>query len=133
MAVFISADSRYPINRKKVKEMVAEILVKNKMDSESCEVSVAVVGRRKMKDLTRKYYGDNKRHEIFSFPFEDPNSKEPFAQSPDKILRLGDIILCWPEILEMASADDIMVDEEIGRLTIHGMEHLLGKHHEKEN
>ncbi len=91
------------------------------------EVSVSVVGRRKMKDLTSKYLGDGKTHEVLSFPFENAQGK--FSKSPDDVIRFGDVVLSWPEVLLCAAHDDVMVDEEVGKLVAHGVEHLLGKHH----
>ena len=129
MAVLINADSRYPVNRKLVRKAVSDTLLKNGVEPEACEVSVAVVGERKMKELSTKYYGDSKKHQILTFSLEDPKSSEAFASAPDDVLRLGDIVLCWPQLLLEASKEGVMVDEETEKLTIHGVKHLLGKHH----
>lgn len=127
--VLIHTDTRYPVNRKIIRKAVSDILLKNKVKSDT-EVSVAVVGERKMKDLRDKYLKDGEKHEILSFALEDPSYSRDFINSPDKILRLGDIVLCWPQVLEMASKDDILVDDEVYKLISHGVEHLLGRHHE---
>src|SRR3989344_9544312 len=130
--VEIISDSRYPVNRKIVRRAVSDTLSKNKVEGGDVEVSVAVVGRRKMKQLSEKYLGDGKNHEILSFPFEDLGSlrKEGFINPPDGILRLGDIVLSWPDVVLAAGQDDIMVDQEVYFLVCHGVDHLLGKHHE---
>lgn len=98
------------------------------------EVSVSVVGRRKMKDLTSKYLGDGKTHEVLSFPFENAQDRQSlssnkFSTPPDDVIRFGDVVLSWPEVLLCAARDDVMVDEEVSKLVAHGVEHLLGKHH----
>ncbi len=128
----VFSDARFPVNRKMVRKAVLDTLTKHKVDSLSSEVSVAVVGRRKMKTLTDQYLKDGKEHEILSFPLEEVTSTPAsgFASIPDDVLRLGDIVLCWPKVLDAASVDDIMVDEEIYKLVCHGVEHLLGQHHE---
>lgn len=130
--VDIVADTRYPVNRKLVRRAVVDALTKNKAAAGDVEVSIAVVGRRKMKLLSEKYLGDGKNHEILSFPYEDIVSmrKEGFINPPDDILRLGDIVLSWPDVVLAAGADDVMVDDEVYFLTCHGVDHLLGKHHE---
>lgn len=129
--VDIVSDTRYPVNRKIVRKAVVDTLSKNKVNGD-IEVSVAVVGRRKMKQLTDQYLGDGLNHEILSFPFEDvaSTSKEGFINPPDDVLRLGDIVLAWPDVVLAAGSDDVMVDDELYMLTSHGVEHLLGKHHE---
>lgn len=109
----------------------------NNMKDSDVEISVAVVGKRKMKEISDKYLGDGQIHDILSFPLEELDFKEKdnvergFVNPPGEMLRLGDIILCWPKILEDASREDIFVDEEVYFLTRHGTEHLLGKHHQE--
>lgn len=128
----IHADSRYPVNRKVIKQTVVETFNKNKLGSLDSEVSVAVVGSRKMRELADKYMPDGKVHEVLAFPFEDVSSRagSGFINPSDDILRLGEVVVCWPQLIECAREDDMMVDEELAMLISHGVEHLLGKHHE---
>lgn len=131
LSVLISTDTRYKVNRKIIRKAVEETLNKNKAGNLDAEVSIAVVGERKMKTLTDKYKKDDKKHQILSFSNEDISQiGKGFVNPPDGALRLGDIVLCWPQLLLEASKDDIMVDEELYDLTSHGVEHLLGMHHE---
>ena len=84
-----------------------------------------------MKDLTKTYLGDNQKHEVLSFAFEDiSQSGKGFVNVPDDILRLGEVVLCWPQLLAEASRDEVMVDDKVYELISHGVEHLLGIHHE---
>ena len=129
--VEIFADSRYPINRKQVRKAVLDTLFKNKVTSGDIEVSVVVVGKRKMRELSKKYLGDEQDHEVLSFGYEDLGQMaKVFINPPDGYLRLGDIVLCWPELVILAAKDDVMVEDEVYMLTAHATEHLLGKHHE---
>lgn len=138
LSVLIHTDTRYPVNRKVIRKAVWETLDRYKAGNLSAEVSVAVVGSRKMKELAEKYLGDGKAHQVLSFSFEDvsqvvkdlPVGRQGFVNPPDDILRLGEIVLCFPEVLGEASRDDMMVDDKFYELTAHGVEHLLGKHHE---
>ncbi len=126
--VLISTDPRYPVNRKVLRRAVLGVFEKEKILDIQAEVSVSVVGKRKMKALTSKYLKDGRDHEVLSFPIEEVAG---FINAPDDVLRLGDVVLCWPEVLLCAARDNIMVDEEVALLTAHGVEHLLGKHHEE--
>ena len=129
--VLIHTDTRYPVNRKVIRAAVADVFVKNKIASSDAEVSVAVVGERKMKDLSGKYLSDGKNHEILTFALEDASDvRGGFVNPPDEVLRLGDVVLCWPQVLALAAKDDVLVDDEVYFLISHGVEHLLGKHHE---
>ncbi len=128
----VFSDARYPVNRKVVRKAVIDTLAKHGVGSLPAEVSVAVCGKRKMKTLTDQYLKDGREHEVLSFPLEEVTSTSAagFASVPDDVLRLGDVVLCWPKVLDAASVDDIMVDEEVYKLVCHGVEHLLGQHHE---
>lgn len=131
--VLIHADTRYPVNRKVVRRAITDTLYRFKV-GDFAQVSVAIVGQRKMKQLARNFLGDEVEHEVLAFPQEDPKAqKAAFIQVPDGVLHLGDVVLCWPQVLEGAAKDGILVDEETYRLVSHGVEHLLGKHHEDTN
>lgn len=129
VTVLIHSDSRYPVNRKLIRQAVLDTFRKNKMDNIDAEVSIAIVGQRKMKAICQKYLGDEKVHEVLSFPLEDVQGKR-FINPPDEILCLGDVVLCWPKVLAAASEDELMVDSELTFLVNHGVLHLIGKHHE---
>lgn len=131
--VLITTDTRYPVNRKAVRGAVEGIFEKEKLGALSAEVSVYVVGSRKMKEIADKYMGDGKTHEVLSFPLEEITSKEKggFVSPPDGVLRLGDVVISWPEVMRLAAEESIMVDEKLAFLVAHGVEHLLGKHHDE--
>lgn len=130
--VLISTDTRYPVNRKIIREAVEKALEKNRIDSNEVEISVAVVGKRKMRKLTEEFVKDGQEHEVLSFPLEEitQNMEKGFVSPPDGVLRLGDIVLNWPEVVALAGTEDILVDEEMYKLVEHSVDHLLGKHHE---
>lgn len=126
--VLISSDSRYPVNRKVVRKAVLDVFRKEGIESLNAEVSVLVCGFRKMKNLTKKYLDDGRDHEVLSFPLEE--GEKEFASSSEEVLKLGDVIISWPKVLELAAKENIYVDEKLAFLVSHGVEHLLGKHHE---
>lgn len=129
--VLITTDTRYPVNRRAVREAVNKVFKAEKLTSVEAEVSVSVVGARKMKVLVDKYLGDGRVHEVLSFPLEETSKDGGFVKAPDDILRLGDVVVSWPEVLRLAAVENIYVDEQLSRLVAHGVEHLLGKHHEE--
>lgn len=130
--VLISGDTRYPANRKIIRQAVENTLQKHKISSEDVEVSIVLVGKRKMRELSLQHMKDGLDHEVLSFPLEEitQDSGRGFINAPDGILRLGDIVLSWPQVVALAGVEDIMVDDEVYKLVAHSVEHLLGKHHE---
>lgn len=131
LTVIVKSDTRYPVNRKIIRRAAAFAFSKNIFSDVNAEISVAVVGERKMRQLGQKYLSDGEIHEVLSFPFEDFSVKSSgFISPPDGVLRLGDIVLCWPQVLLAAARDGVMVDDEVYLLVAHAVEHLFGKHHE---
>ncbi len=63
---------------------------------------------------------------VLAFPFIEDKTTTPFVSSPDNILRLGDIIISYPQAREEAREEKKMVDDKIDELVIHGIKHLLG-------
>ncbi len=133
--VIVNSDPRYNINREALRAAVLETLLKNRV-SGKIEVGINIVGDRKMHELNQKFRGIDATTDILSFALEDSNPSSlqhipriGFISSPDKILRLGDIVISYPEALEDASYDGTSVDDEIKSLVEHGINHLLGIHH----
>jgi len=127
MKVVIKTDSRFPINRKKIRQTVVLVLRENGVAAE-VEVSVAIVGDRKMRELNQKYLNRKRTTSVLSFPLENAveSSGLGFAEFPDGILRLGDIVISYPQALKMAMKENILIGEEISNLIRHGMKSLLG-------
>ncbi len=126
--VIISADSKYPVDRKRIRKTVESFLKEQKVDGE-IEVSVSVVGERKMKELNKKFMGVEGSTDVLSFPMS--NEKEGgFIEGDKKVLTLGDIVVSWPVAIKQALERKTTVDEEIDFLIKHGILHLLGIHHD---
>lgn len=133
--IIINSDPRYNINKPNIREVVVKMLTKLRI-SGRIELGVNIVGDRKMHELNRKYRGLDSTTNILTFALEDPNPASlqhipriGFVAAPDKWLRLGDIVISYPQAIDDASMDGISVDEEIKNLVEHGLNHLLGVHH----
>lgn len=133
--IIVNSDPRYNVNKVSLKAAVLETLRKLRI-SGKVELGINIVGDRKMHELNRKFRGIDSTTDILSFALEDPTPSSlqhipriGFVASPDNWLRLGDIVISYPQAIEDASIDGISVDEEIRNLVAHGLNHLLGVHH----
>ena len=126
LTVLIFVESRYKVNRKRIKTALSNLLIQQGVNS-PVEVSVAIVGDRKMRQLSKKYKGEDKTRNILSFSLTEG---EKLQGDQNGILRLGDIVISYPVVITEASRDEVLVDDKIDELVVHGMEHLLGTHHE---
>lgn len=125
VSVLLYVESRYKVNRKRIKKTIEETLDEHNVQSKT-EVSVAVVGNRKMAQLNKKYRGKEGPTNILSFPLsEGENTPMP----TDKI-RLGDIVISYPILIDESAKEEMLVDDRVDMLIKHGLTHLMGIHHE---
>lgn len=135
--VIVNTDSRYPVNRLAIQATVLEVLQRNRISGD-VEIGITIVGDRKMHEINKKYRGIDSTTNILSFALEDALSqnqlqhvpKVGFVKAPDKVLRLGDILISYPQVISDASMEGVSVDEELRFLVEHGTKHLLGIHHD---
>ncbi len=125
----ILADAKFPFDRDALRIHLTKVLAKYRMVS-GVEVDLQVVGARKMSELHRVYMSLPGVTDVLSFPLNDPMDDRPFIASPDGVLRLGDIVVCYPEAVKQALEKQCKVDSQIQFLAEHGLMHLLGFHHE---
>ncbi len=124
ISIPIYVESRYKINRKQIKETVIKVLLKQQINS-PVEVSIAVIGNRKMRALNKKYRDIDKSTNVLSF---SQTEGELTQQPPDK-LYLGDIVLAYPKVVEECARDNMLIDDRVNELVEHSLMHLLGFHH----
>lgn len=133
--IIINADSRYQVNKIAIQATILEVLQQNHV-SGNVEIGISIVGDRKMHEINRKYRGINATTNILSFALQDPVSTSQlqhvprvgFVKPPDNIMRLGDIVISHPQLMQDASLEGISIEEELRFLVEHGTKHLLGIH-----
>ena len=131
--ILISSESRYPVKRKTIKQVVDRFLAEQKIKSE-VEVSIAVVGDRKMAKLNKQYRDKDGTTPVLTFSqTENVNYAQKgrpfvanFMNPPDSIMRLGDIVISYPQTVLAAAAEDKMVDQILSEFVQHGLRNLLG-------
>lgn len=125
VSILLYVESRYKVNRKRIRKQVIDTLKVQNVKG-PVEVSIAFVGDRKMRELSKKYKGEDKTRNILSFSLTEG---EPVIMPTDK-LRLGDIVISYPVLITEASKEEMLVDDRVDQLVEHGLLHLLGLHHE---
>ncbi len=121
ISVLITSESRYKIERPKIRQ-AANRFLKEKGLSE-VEVSIAIVGSRKIRQLNKDFRKRDEITDVLSFPLEE-------ARGPNGKLRLGDIVICYPLARDQAREENKLVSEKINELVIHGLKHLSGENHD---
>lgn len=124
VALFV--ESRYKVNRKRITATIANLLREKEIEG-SVEVSVAIVGDRKMRILNKKYREKDETTNVLSFSLSEGDS----TALPNDMLRLGDVAISYPQVIREAAEEEILVDDKIDELVKHGLMHLLGIHHDE--
>ena len=132
--VSITKQGNYPVKSSVIKKKLADFFVKNGIVSEA-SVSIAIVGEKKMFEVGKKHPtspelrgASKKLHNVLSFTPSE--AKGNFVYTPDGVIYLGEIIVCFPVAVKEAGVDNVLVNEKVYELIEHGAQHLMGIHHE---
>ena len=127
--IYVTKQGNFGVSVPRLKSSLTEFLEKEGIVSDS-DVSVSIVGEAKMISLAKKYLNEkNTVHNVLSFPSAEV--KGEFKEPPDKILHLGEIVLCFPKVVEESNQEGVLIDDKVIELVTHGALHLMGKHHEE--
>lgn len=118
--------ANYPVSAPKIKRKLREFLADSGIVTNS-EVLVALVGKKEMLDLSSKYLKDKKVHNVLTFT--ESELKEKFKYPDKKAIFLGEIVVCFPKVVEDAKKEEKLIEEKVCELLEHGANHLLGRHH----
>ncbi len=126
--VNVKKQGNYPVNSKKLKASLQNFFQKHGIVSEA-EVSVAIVGISKMLEVGKTFLNEKEEtpHNVLSFTPDEGGGK--FIYPPDGIIHLGEIIICFPKVIEEAEAQGVLIDDKTIELAEHGATHLMGIHH----
>lgn len=126
--VNLFVQSRYLVNRKRIRETVERVLKENQLAS--AQVDVSIVGERKMKELNESKLQHEGSTDVLSFPQHERHQLNDFPLPEGLPPHLGDIVVSFPEAVNNARKYGKMVDDQICFFVEHGMMHLLGYHHD---
>lgn len=104
---------------KKITEVVLYTLKREKVRG---NISIHLIGDKRMRSLNRTYRGKDKTTDVLSFSS---------LEGLDMIMgeELGDIFISVPQIKRQAKLWDVTYKEEFMRMLIHGVLHILGHDH----
>lgn len=105
------------LTKEKIKAGFLIKIAQEVLRKEKRNLSIALVGEKRMKELNRKYRRKNRATDVLSF-----------AQ---KEIGLGEIVLCPSQIKKNSRKLSITFIKELVKVLIHGILHLQGYDHEK--
>ena len=109
-------------NKRQFSSWVKQALPSNKKNH---ELVIRIVDTKEITELNKKYRKKNRPTNIISFPFDLPlGVKNNF---------LGDLVICAPLVKQEAKLQHKTITAHFAHLVIHGVLHLLGYDHKKNN
>ena len=102
--------------------------------SPTTELSLAIVGQEKIRQLNMTYLGKDEPTDVMAFAMQSQQpdeSEPPFITPPGSANYLGEVIISYPQAEIQAGEQQYPVKNEVALLAIHGILHLLGYDHDK--
>jgi len=99
------------------------------LDISNLEVSVIFVSDKKIKELNRTYRNKDYVTDVLSFAYIEKFQSSLYTNNFP--IQLGDIVISATQAMRQSYDQGVDFKDEILRLIIHGLLHLLGYDHEK--
>lgn len=133
MTLLIKNFTKQKLNQKYLNKIAEKTLEITKF-KRPVEISLVVVGEKRIKTLNKKYRKIDKVTDVLSFGDDqaDETTKSKtvkFINPPDDIVRLGEVFICYSQAIKQAKQKRHSVKKEMTILLIHGILHLLGYEH----
>jgi len=106
------------------RKVISHACTRLNLDNKTVELGLHLVTPERSRELNKQYRQKDKSTDVLSFPLNE-HGLEKYG-----ILPLGDIFICLEIAQRQADEMNIPIDQELARLAVHGILHLLGHDHE---
>lgn len=132
MEILISAEPEQPGFPSELEDYVRLAVEKvgELYDAEDAEVSITLTDNTHIHELNKTYRGIDRPTDVLSFALNE--SDEPEILDGPEVDVLGELVISVERAREQAMEYGHSLRREIAFLTVHGMLHLLGYDHMKE-
>ncbi len=134
MNIDIQVDEQFDdqVNPELIERAVAAVLEAEGI-AEAIELSVLITDDAELHRLNREYRGIDRPTDVLSFADEEALEGAPaFVRPPEEPRFLGDIAISFERVSAHAGVYGHSNDRELAFLTAHGVLHLLGYDHERD-
>lgn len=114
--ILFRVNADYQFDRQVLRKKINNFLAQQGL--QDVELSIAVVGQRKMRQLNQEYLDRDKVSDVLAF-----SQKE--SRRPDGVMVIGDIVVCFPKVKEEALAYQEKIDETMWDFVRHGLDRLM--------
>ena len=130
IAIHVEGEFRKLVNSSWVKKIARQVLNTEGV-TPPYEVSLVFTDPETVRQLNRDYRGVDKPTDVLAFHMlQQKKADSSFALPPDGIMRLGEVVISYPQAAEQAREQGHSPERELALLIIHGILHLLNYDHE---
>ena len=115
------------LDLERVREFAQAVLAR---EGDAGGLAVAFVEEPVMVELNERYRSLAEPTDVLSFSSADIDEDWPEPEGLEQEPFLGDVVICPTVASRNAVEDGITLDQEVRRLVIHGILHLMGYDHE---
>ena len=94
------------------------------MECNDAELSILLTTDHEIQQLNSQYRGKDSATDVLSFPMNEQ------LVAKDAVRQLGDVVISLETAEKQAKELGVFLEQEVLRLLIHGLLHLLGYDHE---
>ena len=120
--------TNFSVDKKSFSQVAKKVLSGENRRIEN--ISLAFVDKTEIKKLNKKFRKKNKPTDVLAFG-ENPKSNPPAGGQNPKCNYLGEIVICPEVVAENAKKYGVTKKQEMTKVFVHGVLHLLGYDHEK--
>ncbi|MFA6897124.1 MAG: rRNA maturation RNase YbeY [Patescibacteria group bacterium] len=128
MTLLIRNFTKNRVGAKRLETVAQAVLAEEKIKGE-VEVSLVFTGEKRIRSLNRLYRGVDRVTDVLSFEGEN---NDGFVSPEDGVSYLGEIFICHSRAQKQAREKKHSIEKEIDILLVHGLFHLLGYDHIKD-
>lgn len=125
MIYFHNAVKNSGVDSRQLKSVAKKLL--REVDEADSALSLSLVDDPEIQELNREHRGKNKPTDVLSFPLYEAGEASP----GDGERLLGDVVISIDTARRQAADYDAPLQNELYRLLIHGILHVLGHDHEE--
>ena len=114
---------------------IAESTLAAEKIEDNTEVGLVIASQQRVQQLNKTYRGKDSPTDVLAFamlPEPDADKEISFTAPPDGIRHLGEVIISYPQAIKQAKEQRHSITREVAILIIHGVLHLLGYDHIKD-
>ena len=129
--IHVDNEFRTLLDRGRARKIVRQVLKAERV-TPPYELGLVFTDKEKVRQLNRDYRGVDQPTDVLAFYMRpQKGSDSSFANPPDGVAHLGEVIISYPQALAQAKKQGHPLQRELALLIIHGTLHLLSYDHEE--